>query len=107
MLRTRFREEKADIKEDLRELLSDLSGTIRDAQAKLIGGMERQKMRVRDYTPRTSKTPQNLRRAYDNIKHGGYRAVEGTRDKVEQRPLTLVLGALVAGVVVGRFLMRR
>ena len=91
--------------EELQRFVSDLGDTLRQAQVDLRDTLEKQ-MKIRDVR-RTNKPQMKMRGAYDSFKTGTYRAVEGTREKAARRPLTVLLGALVTGIVVGRFFFNR
>ena len=64
-------------------------------------------LRIHDFPrSRSRRVKRQLRSAYDRLVDHGHDAVDMTRDRVEEHPMALVIGALVFGVLFGRFTFR-
>ncbi len=96
-----------DIKRDLDELRSDLK--------QMVAGGFKAREKLADAKSRLRETAHNLQActgeqfkdAYNAVRRQGTKAVELGRENIEKRPLIILLSALGAGLLLGRFLLRR
>jgi ElaB/YqjD/DUF883 family membrane-anchored ribosome-binding protein len=94
-----------DIKRDLDELRGDLKQMISGgAREKLADAKSRLWRSAHNIE---SCTEEQFKEAYDTIRQQGAKALELGRESVGKRPLICLLSALGAGLVLGRFLLRR
>lgn len=96
-----------DIKRDLDALRNDLKHMVAGgfgAREKLAGAKSRLRETAHNLQ---SCTEEQFKDAYDAIRRQGTKAVELGRENIEKRPLIILLSALGAGLVLGRFFLRR
>ena len=91
------------IKHDLQALKDDMKGLLASMKTDGHGRMVDLKDRLRDLGGRAKMGLQNT---WNTVSDQSEKVVETGRDKIRERPLTTVAIALLAGIVVGRYLRR-
>ena len=100
-------EELRAIKEDIESLRSDLKGLVRsvrsDGRNRLEGARARLLEVTHDLEERARK---QLAAARDTVREHSEKALSSGREKISERPFIFVLGAFLAGLVLGKLLRR-
>ena len=96
-----IRQDVATLRADLMSLMGSLREDGRDQARDL-------KMRILETTRRLERHARDrFRGLYGQARDKGALALEAGRHKIEERPLTIVLGALGVGLLLGKLWRRR
>jgi ElaB/YqjD/DUF883 family membrane-anchored ribosome-binding protein len=101
------REELRVLREDIERLRTDLKDLLKAAREDSTGKLEDIRQRIaqtaKDLEERAGS---GMRGAYGNVRERGQTALRRGREQVQERPLTVVLGAFVVGLLLGKLLDR-
>lgn len=101
-------DELRSLKEDLERLRSDVGDLLRSLKGLGEERIRDAKTRLREAAADfESRAEQQFKDAYERVAEEGKRVADLGRVQVEKRPLTSVLVAFAAGIVVGKLFSRR
>lgn len=96
------------LKEDFERLRVDVSDLLRSLKGVGEVRIKDAKTRLRDAAANfESHAEQQIKDAYEKVTEEGKRVADLGREQVEKRPLTSVLVAFTAGILVGKLFSRR
>jgi ElaB/YqjD/DUF883 family membrane-anchored ribosome-binding protein len=97
-----------DIKRDIDDLRNDLKALMRSKREARSEKISEAKSRLWETAQNIeSRTEEQIRDAYNSLRHQGTKALEMSREHVEKRPVSSLLWSFGIGMVMGRLLLRR
>jgi ElaB/YqjD/DUF883 family membrane-anchored ribosome-binding protein len=99
--------EVVKLREDVEKLKSDLKNLMDAAKEMGLDQTDQTRSRLKNFISNMDdRVREGISDTYENVRRQGDRAVQVSRETVQERPIATVLASFLAGVVLGRIIFK-